>query len=223
LHPNVFTVNIYFDSVNILWEAVAMAKKIKQKPYHHGDLYETLVKAGTELLNEEGLDNFTLRECARRAGVSHAAPKNHFDSVEDLLSEIAARGFEQFVSELGARADSAFIQTPDDRMIAMGRAYIAFARANPAIYLMMFRHQQQFSKSQHLMQASHDAWMQLEESVAAVLGPGRDDARARAAHVWALVHGIASLIIDKRFPANVDPELVIDQSLSTLPQAIRGL
>ena len=75
----------------------ACRERLTPKPYHHGDLYETLVNAGTELLKDKGLEHFTLRECARRAGVSHAAPKNHFASVEDLLCEIAARGFEQFV------------------------------------------------------------------------------------------------------------------------------
>ena len=200
-----------------------MRKKTKQKPYHHGDLYETLVKAGTDILKDDGLEKFTLRECARRAGVSHAAPKNHFASVEDLLSEIAARGFDQFVAELDAAADAAPSQSPDDRLIAMGRAYVAFARANPAIYLMMFRHAQPFDKSEHLQMASHGAWVQLEQAVAAVLGPGRPDVNTRAAHVWALVHGIASLIIDRRLHPSIDPGIVIATSLSSLPAAIRGL
>lgn len=200
-----------------------MARKAKPKPYHHGDLYETLVKAGTDLLIEQGLQNFTLRECARRAGVSHAAPKNHFASVEDLLCEIAARGFDTFVADLDAEADAGATQTPDERLIAMGRAYVAFARANPAIYHLMFRESQSFTKTEHLRQAATAAWTQLEAAVAAVIGSGRNDAKPRAAHVWALVHGIASLIIDRRLPPPIDADLVIEQSLSSLPAAIRGL
>jgi AcrR family transcriptional regulator len=200
-----------------------MRKKTKQKPYHHGDLYETLVKAGTDILAEDGLEKFTLRECARRAGVSHAAPKNHFASVEDLLSEICARGFDQFVAALDAEADLAPTQSPSDRLIGMGRAYVSFARNNPAVYLMMFRHKQSFAKTEHLRNASQAAWVQLERAVAAVLGPDRSDVTARAAHVWALVHGIASLIIDGRLPPSLDPDTVITQSLSSLPAAIRGL
>jgi AcrR family transcriptional regulator len=201
---------------------MVMARKTPAKPYHHGDLYETLVKAGTALLIAEGLDHFTLRETARRAGVSHAAPKNHFASVEDLLCEIAARGFEQFVSELEAEADANPSQLPDDRLISMGHAYVRFARSNPQIYHLMFRQSQDFSKTEHLQKASSAAWVQLEDAVKAVIGAGRQDAKARAAHVWALVHGIASLIIDRRLPP-VDPEIVIAQSLSSLPMAIRGL
>ncbi len=135
-----------------------MAVKTKPKPYHHGDLYETLVKAGTELLIEQGLQNFTLRECARRAGVSHAAPKNHFASVEDLLCEIAARGFDKFVADLDAEADAGATQSPDERLIAMGRAYVDFARANPAIYHLMFRESQSFTKTEHLRESAMAAW-----------------------------------------------------------------
>ncbi len=206
-----------------LCEVEVMPRKIIPRPYHHGNLSETLVKAGIELLNDEGLTKFTLRECARRAGVSHAAPKNHFASVEDLLCEIAARGFDQFVAELDAAADSEPAQSPDARLIAMGRAYVTFARANPAIYLLMFRHAQAFTKSTHLAAASHAAWAQLETGVAAVIGPERQDVLSRAAHVWALVHGIASLIIDRRLPGPIDFEQVIAESLASLPAAIRGL
>jgi AcrR family transcriptional regulator len=199
-----------------------MPRKPKPKSYHHGDLYETLVKAGTELLVEQGLQGFTLRECARRAEVSHAAPKNHFASVEDLLCEIAARGFDQFVADLDRAADAAASQTPDARLIAMGEAYIAFARSNPSVYGLMFRHTQELRKTEHLRSASQAAWQQLHNAVMQVIGPGRSDGTARAAHVWALVHGIASLLIDRRLPP-VDPAIVIGQSLASLPGAIRGL
>jgi AcrR family transcriptional regulator len=198
-------------------------KKPKQKSYHHGNLYETLVEAGTSLLEDEGLPNFTLRETARRAGVSHAAPKNHFASVEDLLCEIAARGFERFVAELDAEADANPSQSADDRLISMGRAYVRFACANPQIYHLMFRQSQAFTKTENLQKAAMSAWAQLETAVKAVIGPERKDAKERSAHVWALVHGIASLIIDRRLPPPIESGIVIEQSLSSLPQAIRGL
>jgi AcrR family transcriptional regulator len=198
-------------------------KKPKQKSYHHGNLYEELVKAGTSLLEDEGLPSFTLRETARRAGVSHAAPKNHFASVEDLLCEIAARGFEKFVAELDQEADANPSQSADDRLISMGRAYVRFACENPQIYHLMFRQSQSFTKTEHLQKAAMSAWYQLEHAVKAVIGPERTDAMERSAHVWALVHGIASLVIDKRLPQPIDFGTVVTQSLSTLPQAIRGL
>src|SRR5262245_30775541 len=106
--------------------------------YHHGDLREALVTAATALLEEQGLSGFTLRQCARRAGVSHAAPAHHFAAADDLLAEIAARGFERFVARLGKAADQ--VEGPPlARLEAMGHAYVAFAIANPAVYGLMFR------------------------------------------------------------------------------------
>ena len=193
------------------------------RPYHHGDLYESLVAAGTDLLVQQGLEGFTLRECARRAGVSHAAPKNHFASVEDLLCEIAARGFERFVTALDQAADGGAAQDADSRLVAMARAYVDFARANPHLYGLMFRRTGGQLRSEHLGGAMMAAWTQLETAVQAVIGASRADARTRAAQVWALVHGLSSLVIDGKLPSPVDAETVIADSVASLPVAIRGL
>lgn len=194
-----------------------------KKPYHHGGLREALVQAGIDILTEGGLSSFTLRECARRAGVSHAAPKNHFPTIEHLKAEIGARGFEQMQRELAAAADAAPSPSAEGRLVAMGAAYVRFATANPAAYQMMFRDQDSFERTPHYSAAAEAAWMQLEEAVTDVIGPGRDDVEARAAHAFALVHGFASLIIDKRLPPGVETDEVIAQSLASLPAALRGL
>lgn len=197
-----------------------MRKKVP-RPYHHGDLREALVAAGTELIEDDGVMAFTLRECARRAGVSHAAPKNHFATAEDLLAEIAARGFERFVSALGTAADRASDQSPDSRLIAMGQAYARFARAHPGVYGLMFRRPRHTAASPHLDQAAKAGWDQLHEAVKAVIGEDRKDAAIKSAHVWSLVHGIASLMIDRRLPPAIDSDQLIRQSLASLPAAIR--
>ena len=75
-----------------------------EKPYHHGELREALVAAGRKLLEEKGLRGFTLRECARRAQVSHAAPAHHFASIDDLLAEIATRGYHDLAAAMTAEA-----------------------------------------------------------------------------------------------------------------------
>src|SRR5215212_9346147 len=107
-----------------------MPARKRPKTYHHGDLREALVAAAVGLLEQKGLSGFTLRQCARRAGVSHAAPAHHFATAADLLAEIAARGYERFVAALGKAADRADV-SPLARLQAMGRAYVAFALANP--------------------------------------------------------------------------------------------
>src|SRR5258708_20556908 len=80
----------------------AMARAKSEKPYHHGELREALVAAGRKLLEEKGLRSFTLRECARRAQVSHAAPAHHFASIDDLLAEIATRGYHDLTAAIPA-------------------------------------------------------------------------------------------------------------------------
>lgn len=193
-----------------------MAARKQSRTYHHGDLREALVLSAIELLEEKGLATFTLRECARRAGVSHAAPAHHFATAADLLAEIAARGFERFVSALGAAADAADA-APEARLAAMGKAYVAFALANPAIYGLMFRGSAGALQSPHLKAASTAAWQQLSDAVAAAIGPRRQsEVAAKAAAVWALVHGTATLMLDRKLPPGMDPVAQILPSLSGL-------
>lgn len=199
-----------------------MPRRKIQKAYHHGDLREALVAAAMALLEEQGLSGFTLRQCARRAGVSHAAPAHHFATADDLLAEIAARGFERFVVALGKAADAAR-GSPLARLEAMGRAYVAFAIANPAVYGLMFRAGARSLASPHLKTAASAAWQQLCDSVAAALGEKRQgEVTAKASAVWALVHGTATLLMDCKLPpavaGSMDPVAAI---LPSLPGLLR--
>jgi AcrR family transcriptional regulator len=197
-----------------------MPARKRPKTYHHGDLREALVAAAIGLLEQKGLSGFTLRQCARRAGVSHAAPAHHFATAADLLAEIAARGYERFVAALAKAADRADV-SPLARLQAMGRAYVAFALANPAVYGLMFRSSTGSLKSPHLKTASTAAWQQLCDAVAAVLGTKRqDEVIPKASAVWALVHGTATLMLDRKLPPGtaetMDPVAAILPSLSGL-------
>lgn len=199
-----------------------MAARKQSKTYHHGDLRETLVLAAVDLLEEKGLSSFTLRECARRAGVSHAAPAHHFATAADLLAEIAARGFERFVISLDTAADTTE-GTPMARLAAMGQAYVAFALANPGVYGLMFRGGANPLQSPRLKSAATAAWLQLKEAVEAVLGARRrDEVVAKAAAVWALVHGAATLMLDCKLPPGPDRSAdPVTQILSSLPGLLR--
>ena len=199
-----------------------MPARKRPKAYHHGDLREALVAAATCLLEEKGLTGFTLRQCARRAGVSHAAPAHHFATAADLLAEIAARGFERFVETLDKAAAGAK-QSPAAELETMGRAYIGFALANPAVYSLMFRQGAGPLASPHLKMAATSAWQQLCDAVAAALGPERrSETISRAAAVWALVHGAATLLLDRKLPpttsdpGSFDPVTAIVSSLAGL-------
>ena len=191
-----------------------MKKKVPRN-YHHGDLREALVKAGRDILEAGGMAALTLRACARKAGVSHAAPQHHFAAVADLLGEIAASGFEDFVRTLDEQASPE--TQPGARLTAMGRAYVGFAAARPAIYQLMFGTKVP-QRSARLQDAMTAAWIQLEEAVRAVAGP--DDVDAKATHVWSLVHGFSMLTIAKRLPPGVDARHALEQLVGSLPRAI---
>ncbi len=172
-----------------------------KKPYHHGDLREQLLRAGEAALAEMPIEAVSLREIARRAGVSHAAPQHYFASLGDLLGEIGARGFDRFVKSIADAADRPRDQTPEARLTAMGRAYLAFAESNPAVYELMFGKGAHFSVTDNLKASAQRAWVQLETAVAAMA----DEKRARdgALLVWSFVHGLAMLSLENRLPPHI--------------------
>jgi AcrR family transcriptional regulator len=172
-----------------------------KKPYHHGDLREQLLLAGEQALVEMPVEDVSLREIARRAGVSHAAPKHHFSSMGDLLGEIAARGFVKFVAALDEASKQTAVQTPEGRLMAMGWAYLRFAESNPAIYALMFGKVDRMAITPNMAQSSIAAWMQLENAVAAFIGQAR--AATGALHVWSSVHGLSMLKVERRLPPHL--------------------
>src|SRR5262245_42337736 len=95
-------------------------------PYHHGSLHEAMLEAAERILERDGIAGLTLRAAARAAGVSHAAPKNHFGDMRGLLSELAAAGFARFGAALVAnvREDA----SPKSRLAAIGQGYVTFAK-----------------------------------------------------------------------------------------------
>jgi len=182
-----------------------------KKPYHHGDLYQQLLNAGEQALAEMPVEQVSLREIARRAGVSHAAPKHHFPTTGHLLGEIAAKGYQTFVKSLGEAADAAQEQTPRSRLHAMGRAYQRFAEQHAAAYQLMFDGVGQCAMTPNLVAASFAAWNQLHNSVLPIVGPAR--ANGAALHVWSASHGLAMLKLTHKLPPFVARHDVEEQEL----------
>jgi len=177
--------------------------------YHHGALHEALLKAAETILERDGLQGLTLRAAAREAGVSHAAPTHHFGDMAGLLSELAAAGFRKFGAELGAAAAAKTSAT--ERMDAMGEAYVAFARAHPSMFLLMFRSERLDINRPALHEAMQGAFGMLMRGASERRGPSSQTAPlallADIVRAWSMVHGFAMLMIDRR----------LDQILSHLP------
>lgn len=185
-----------------------------KKPYHHGDLRESLLNAAENALAELPLERVSLREIARRAGVSHAAPKHHFASVGELFGEVAGRGFERFVAALDAAALRSADQSAPLRLQAMARAYVRFANDNRATYGLMFGRRAGVERTLRTIQASHAAWQQLEQEVTAIVGPQR--AAYGSLTVWSACHGFSMLLLDQATPPQIDP----DQAITAITQMV---
>jgi AcrR family transcriptional regulator len=166
------------------------------RAYHHGNLREELIRAALELIAKKGSAGFTFADAARWAGVSPAAPYRHFRDRDDLLANVALRGFEQFAIVL-ERAWNEGRPDPLAALDRMGNAYLEFARSEPAYYSAMFESGIPADTTPELRAAGDRAFAVLREAaekVCAQMPPkGRPPALMLALHIWSLSHGIASL------------------------------
>lgn len=179
-----------------------VASNRQQRPYHHGALREALVEAAERLLAANGIEGLTLRAAAREAGVSHAAPKNHFEDVRGLQSAVAAVGFRRLSGALTAGLSGA--EGADEAMDGLARAYVGFAKANPALFKLMYRAEKLDFGRPELQEATAAASGVLQRAVADRLAgrlkttPASEQQLAGATAAWCLVHGFATLLLDGR-------------------------
>ncbi|HEY0411510.1 MAG TPA: TetR/AcrR family transcriptional regulator [Allosphingosinicella sp.] len=193
------------------------------RPYHHGNLRQVILASAGRILERDGISGLTLRAAAREAGVSHAAPKNHFGDLAGLLSELAAIGFVRLRTEM--LEDAARAASPSARLHAIGRRYVRFAAGNPALFLLMFRGERLDRKRPAL----RDAMAALLAVLAAGTGgtnaadPDREIGEREAREMvlaWSQVHGLAMLLIDgrlkpitNRLPENLGEEEFLSRLL----------
>jgi len=168
----------------------------QRRGYHHGNLREALIEAALDLIARKGPAGFTFAEAARSAGVSSAAPYRHFRDRDALIADVALRGFELFTAHL-ARAWNDGRPDAFAAFESVGRAYLAFARDEPAYYSAMFEAGIPLDDTPALRGAADAAFAVLRkaaEAFCARLPPvKRPPALMMALHIWALSHGIASL------------------------------
>ncbi len=173
----------------------------QKRPHHHGNLREALILAGLEIVRSEGPDALTLRKCALRAGVSHAAPAHHFNGVTSLRTAIIARGhriFAQSMRDAIADAASQNASSPKEQVTAICVGYINFAQTHSALFKFMFQpHDQDFTKidAVTLDEIRRDAGSSYEVLRAAChpLGTTEKERAQVEITIWSMVHGYAML------------------------------
>ena len=169
-------------------------KRASERRYHHGNLRQALIEAGLAELEAGERGDVSLRELARRVGVSANASYRHFADKEALLVALATEGFRRF----GAAQATAARSHPAEPFRAAGRAYVDFARANPALFRLMFGRFTSSHREPELEEAATGAYDGLRGFIAQELGPRANEAAlaAGAVRAWSLVHGLANLILD---------------------------
>ena len=173
-------------------------------PYHHGDLPRVLLDTATQAILEVGPAAVSLRDLARRAGVSHAAPAYHFGDKAGLLTAVAVDGFER----LAATLREAYQTTGS--FLEVGVAYVRFAVTHRAHFEVMFRPELYRTDDPELVRARDAARSLLYPPAAAVASsPDGDQVRVAVA-AWSLVHGLATLWLDRNLPPQLgdDPEQI---------------
>jgi AcrR family transcriptional regulator len=181
----------------------AGAAKPKRKTYHHGNLRQALLDAALQILETEDVAALTLREAARRAGVSQAAPYRHFADKDALLAAVAEQGFRALTAAMRA-AGSPLGDDVLSRFRSLGMTYVQFARQHPARFRLMFGRDLP-ARTAHpgLEAAGAENFGLLLEGIAAGQAAGlirAGDPHTYALAAWATVHGLAALQVDGRLP-----------------------
>lgn len=191
--------------------------------YHHGALRDALIVAADQILEERGPEGFSLREAARRAGVSAGAPAHHFGSTAGLLTEVAILGFDGLRHALHEAGEAA--PTPSARLRAQGVAYVRFALAHRGRFQLMFRHDLLLPDNERLESVGGAALAELETSMRIYLGADESanpkGLRAMVLNAWSTVHGFAHLALDGKLASFAHPQSLGDFVSETLDEMLR--
>ena len=194
-----------------------MAQVKPKGSYHHGQLRAALLDAAETLLDEAGVQGLSLRACARRAGVSHAAPKHHFRDMAELLAEVSARSFDRLTAQL-KRAREEAGEDPTQRYVAVARTYVSFALRYPSHFRLMFRSDALSQENAALQEAATRTFAEMTNSVTAQ----RDqpdvtpeslqtriterDLQNDVLIAWSHIHGYAQLLLEGQLSGFAEQE-----------------
>src|SRR5215510_6337777 len=199
------------------------ANKVRRKArYHHGGLRQALIEATLQLVVERGAENLTLADACRAAGVTTAAPYRHFQGKQEILAEIASRGFD----DLRSRAMAVVAQKGEgtlETIIALGQSYVAFAVTETAVFRLMFGQEPSLKKAKPVVGTGQDCFVHVINQVALYCKRNkvRGDAQEIALKLWTFVHGAASLLIDQDYEA-VAPGIDVNRLIAAATPGLLG-
>lgn len=190
------------------------SKNVKNKDrHHHGNLRQALVEAGIELLDEGGVAALTLRKCAARAGVSHAAPAHHFRGLKGLLTAIIAEGYAMFAAEMNREIEAAEAD-PKSRLRGCCKGYVSFSRKHKALASIIINKTNCYEEEPEWQQAS-DAAYQVLIDICAPFKHRYDNAELTQIAVWTMLEGYVNferneVINNNRHSKNLHIDTLID-------------
>lgn len=207
----------------------ALRKPGRRRSYHHGDLRRALLDASLAIIEKRGVSHLTLREAARRAGVSHAVPKHHFGDLRGLHRAIAEEGYRKLRDHMVRACEAEPGVGPLRAFKLIGMAYVDFAARNPGHFRAMFHPEVADRSAQpSLQEAAQSAYALLLDAVRSAQEAGeiRDhDTRDLALGAWALVHGLAALAVDRQLAnkgfSTTDPVALSDELTDQLYGGMR--
>jgi AcrR family transcriptional regulator len=174
--------------------------------YHHGDLKNALIQAGSEILAKEGVGSLSLRKVAGRAGVSHSAPYAHFTDKQALIAAISTEGFRLLYERLQAASDANRVD-PARMLSEVAYAYLSFALDAPASFKVMFSGVLEQEKAYpEFVAMSKKNFLLLVELVELCQAAGllkAGDPGQLAVSVWSLVHGFTALLLERQIPGTI--------------------
>ncbi|WP_270729249.1 TetR/AcrR family transcriptional regulator [Shimia sp. Alg240-R146] len=170
-----------------------MTLKTPKKSHHHGDLRNALIKAGIEILEEGGIDALSLRKCAARAGVSHAAPAHHFDGLSGLKGAIASEAFAVFSRHMLEAAQSEG-DSPQARLKGICRGYVQFGLAHRALLDTIFGIEMSDLQREPIEHDDSSAYQILRDACAPFVPDGTQPEVVEF-QVWSLIHGYTMLFV----------------------------
>ena len=169
------------------------------RPYHHGDLQRALVEAAARILERDGPNAMSLRAVAREAGVSPAAPYHHFKDKDELMAAVARQGFEAMSQAMRTAGEGA--EGPHERLVALGVAYVVFARDHPALYHVMFDWRRRGAVRPNAPKEAGGAYQMVKEAryKASDEKADPDDLELATIAGWCAAHGLAEMSQSREF------------------------